>query len=159
VDALHADDALGKSVLESLDERLLGLREEWMYHLFVPGHTPATAYLQRLTELIFSIAMAASCIVPREWRLAVLVVRGFESRVARFAQEFGLESAAARRELMRLQRSRAAFVSRGFHQDVDDPASHDLCIDLDRVPADMAVAILVRALETRFPDVPIVRPA
>ena len=102
VEALHEDDALGKSVLESLDERLLGFREDWVYHLFVPGHTSATAYVHRLSQLIFSIAMrghnvflgrGATFIVPREWRVSVLLTRGPESRVARCSQASGLVTA------------------------------------------------------------------
>jgi hypothetical protein len=163
VDALHGDDWLGKRVLESLDERLLSMREDMIYHLFVPGHTPATAYLQRLSQLVLSIAMrghnvfvgrGASFIVPRDWRLSVLVVRSLESRASRYSQEHQLSAEGARRELARQDRSRAEFVSRGFHRDVDDPASHDLCINLDAVELNSATEILVRALALRFPSEP-----
>ena len=163
VEALHEDDALGKSVLESLDERLLGFREDWVYHLFVPGHTSATAYVHRLSQLIFSIAMrghnvflgrGATFIVPREWRVSVLVCRGLESRVARCSQASGLGRDAARHELARLDRIRAEFVSRGFHRAADDPATHDLCINLDAFGLDEAVELILAALSARFPSVP-----
>jgi cytidylate kinase len=161
VDALHQNDALGKRVLESLDERLLGFREDWIYHLFVPGHTPSTAYVHRLSKLVFSIAMrghnvfvgrGASFILPREWRLAVLVTRDFESRLAYYQKLHGGTHAAARRELLRLDRIRAEFVSRSFHRGVEDPASYDLCINLDVLGPDAATEIVLHALAMRFPQ-------
>jgi hypothetical protein len=160
VEALHEDDALGKSVLESLDQRLLGFREDWVYHLFVPGHTSSTAYLHRLTQLIFSIAMrghniflgrGATFIVPAPWRLSVLLTRGLESRAELCSKESGIGHDAARHELARLDRVRAEFVSRGFHRVADDPASHDLCINLDAVGIESATEIVVGALAVQFP--------
>jgi hypothetical protein len=164
VEALHEDDALGKSVLESLDERLLGFREDWVYHLFVPGHTSTTAYVHRLSQLIFSIAMrghnvflgrGATFVVPREWRLSVLLTRSLEARATRCSQHSGLARDAARHELARLDRIRAEFVSRSFHRIVDDPASHDLCINLDAFGLDEATEIVQRALVAHFPGVPL----
>lgn len=161
VDALHQDDALGKSVLEALDERLLGLREDWMYHLFVPGHMSTTAYVQRLSELVFSIAMrghnvflgrGASFIVPRDWRLAVLVTRGFETRVTRCMEALRIGHDAARREVAALDRTRADFVARSFRRDVDDPASHDLCLNLDSMSVEAGADVLIQALALRFPQ-------
>lgn len=162
VEALHEDDSLGKSVLESLDQRLLGFREDWVYHLFVPGHTSTTAYVHRLSQLVFSIAMrghnvflgrGATFIVPREWRVSVLLTRSLESRAARCSQQSGLGRDAARHELANLDRTRAEFVSRGFHRIVDDPASHDLCINLDSFGLDEAMEIVLAALAAHFPNV------
>jgi cytidylate kinase len=166
VDALHENDALGKSVLEALDERLLSYREDWMYHLFVPGHTPAPGYVRRLSQLVFSIAMrghavflgrGASFIVPREWRLAVLVTRPFESRIAAFVEKHGGGHEAARHELLRLDRERAEFVSRSFRRDADDPANHDLGVNLGTLGLDEAVAVVVQALSLRFPRAALLR--
>jgi hypothetical protein len=166
VEALHEDDSLGKSVLESLDERLLGFREDWVFHLFVPGHTSATAYVHRLSQLIFSIAMrghnvflgrGATFIVPHAWRVSVLLTRGFEARATRCGQASGLGRDAARHELAKLDRMRAEFIARGFHKVADDPASHDLCIDLDSFGVEDTVTLILAGLAARFPDQPLRR--
>lgn len=160
VEALHENDALGKSVLESLDERLLGFREDWVYHLFVPGHTPATAYIHRLSKLVFSIAMrghnvflgrGAGFIVPREWRLSVLVTESFDARLTTYETEHEVSHTAARQALLRLDRIRDEFIARSFHRTVTDPASHDVCVNLDTLGVDAAEEIVLRALEVRFP--------
>jgi Cytidylate kinase-like family len=160
VEALHENDALGKSVLESLDERLLGFREDWIYHLFVPGHTATTAYIHRLSKLVFSIAMrghnvfigrGAGFIVPREWRLGVLVTESFDVRVAAYEKENEVSHTAARQALLRVDRMRDEFIARSFHRVVADPASHDLCVNLDSLGIDAATEIVLRALEVRFP--------
>jgi cytidylate kinase-like protein len=160
VEALHENDALGKSVLESLDQRLLGFREDWAYHLFVPSHTPATAYIQRLTQLVFSIAMrgnnvflgrGAAFIVPREWRLSILVTQSFDSRVAAYAEKHSVGHISARQALLRLDHIRDDFISRSFHRSVTDPAAHDLCVNLDSLGIETAEEIILRGLEVRFP--------
>ena len=160
VEALHENDALGKSVLESLDQRLLGFREDWAYHLFNPSHTPTTAYIQRLASLVFSIAMrghnvflgrGAAFIVPPEWRLSVLVTQSFDSRVDAYEKEHGVDHVPARQALLRLDRSRDEFISRSFHRSVNDPESHDLCVNLDSLSIETAEEIVLRALEVRFP--------
>jgi cytidylate kinase-like protein len=160
VEALHENDALGKSVLESLDQRLLGFREDWVYHLFVPGHTSTTAYIQRLAQLVFSIAMrgnnvflgrGAAFIVPREWRLSILVTQSFDSRVAAYEEKHSVGHIPARQALLRLDRIRDEFISRSFHRSVTDPAAHDLCVNLDSLGIETAEEIILRGLEVRFP--------
>lgn len=161
VDALHEDDILGKSVLESLDEHLLSFREDWIFHLFVPGHMPNAGYVRRLSELVFSIAMrghavfvgrGAGFIVPPRHRLAVLACRGFETRLRTYAQQRGKPLDAARRDLVRLDRERGDFIARSFHRHADDPAAHDLCLNLDTLGLDEAASIVVQALAARFPQ-------
>lgn len=161
VDTLHENDALGKSVLESLDEHLLSLREDWIYQLFVPGHTTVAGYVHRLSQLVFSIAMrghnvflgrGATFIVPRDWRLAVLVTRDQETRVRLYAEANGTTIDEARHGLARLDRVRVEFVSRSLHRHVDDPAVHDLCINLDRLGVDQAASLILQALSQRFPE-------
>jgi cytidylate kinase len=165
VEALHDDHTLGKTVLDSLDEHLLNYREDWLYHLFVPGHLSATAYVQRLSRLVFSIAMrgqaviigrGALFVIPPAHRLAVLVCRSLESRIQRLQQERELSHEAARRELARRDRERGEFVLRSFHRDANDPLAYDLCLNLDTVGLEAAESIALRALELRFPQL---RPA
>ncbi|MFQ5601307.1 MAG: AAA family ATPase, partial [Candidatus Krumholzibacteriia bacterium] len=139
LEALHENDELGKSVLESLDERLLNYREDWLYHLFVPGHMSSTGYVRRLSQLILSLAVRGSAIfigrgtsfiIPPEHRLAVLVVRSLDSRLGLYRRENGGTPGDARRALSRLDRERGEFVTRSFHHQVDDPQAYDLCVNL-----------------------------
>jgi hypothetical protein len=166
LDALHADGKLGKSVLDALDERLLSYREDWLYHIFVPGHMSSTGYVRRLSELVFALGMrgrgvfvgrGASFILPREHRLSVLVVRSFDARVTHWMEES--ESAnrtEARRALTRLDRERGEFVWRSFHRDADDPLVYDLCINLDAMDVEQAAPIVFEALRARYAnDVPV----
>jgi cytidylate kinase len=136
VEALHENDALGKSVLESLDERLLGFRED--FSIAMRGHNVL-------------IGHGAGFIVPREWRLAVFVTESFELRVAAYEKENAVGHTAARQALLRLDRIRDEFIARSFHRVVTDPASHDLCVNLDSLGIEAATDIVLRALEVRFP--------
>lgn len=162
LDALHENDELGKSVLESLDEHLLSYREDWLYHLFVPDHMSSPGYIHRLSQLLFSLAMrgrgvfvgrGASFVIPHEHRLAVLVVRSFDTRLERWHQLNPAWSASeARRSLGRLDRVRGEFVWKCFHRIVDDPLGYDLCVNLDRLDIETAARVIVSALQQRFPQ-------
>lgn len=162
LDALHRNDELGKSVLESLDEHLLNYREDWLYHLFVPDHMSSPGYVQRLSRLLFCIAMqgrgifigrGSSFVIPEEHRLSVLVLRSFETRLARWQEEHpGRSVADARRGLARLDRERAEFIWRSFHRVVDDPLSYDLCLNLDSLGLQTAASVVAVALQDRFPE-------
>ena len=162
LDALHENDELGKSVLESLDERLLGYREDWLYHLFVPAHMSSPGYIHRLSQLLFALAMrgrgifvgrGASFVIPHPHRLAVLVVRGFDNRVERWQQTNPTWTTSdVRRALRRLDRVRGEFVWKSFHRVVDDPLGYDLCVNLDRMDIEAAARVIVAALQERFPQ-------
>lgn len=162
LESLHESDALGRRVLDSLDERLLNYREDVLYHMFVPGHVSSTGYLHRLSRLVLSLAMrgqivfvgrGAGFIVPAEYRVAVLVVRSFDSRLDRMLeQREETGRAQARRTLLRFDRERSDFVRRGFHREVNDPQAYDLCVNLDTLSVDAAAQTVLQALRSRFPD-------
>ncbi len=162
LDALHASDELGKSVSEALDERLLEYREEWIYQFFVPDHESNPGHVHRLSRLLFSLAMrgrgifvgrGAPFVIPEPHRLAILLVRSFDSRLALWRQQHPTSSQAeARRELLRQDRGRSEFIRRGFRRHVDDPVGYDLCINLDTNGVDDAAHIVIEALQRRFPS-------
>lgn len=162
LEALHRSDDLGKSVLESLDGRLLSYREDWLYHLFVPDHMSSPGYVQRLSRLLFSLAIrgqgifigrGSSFVIPQEHRLSVLVLRNFETRLARWQEgNPGHDASEARRSLTRLDRERAEFIWRSFHRVVDDPLGYDLCVNLDCLGVEAAATVVVEALRARFPQ-------
>jgi hypothetical protein len=162
LEALHRSDDLGKSVLESLDERSLNYREDWLYHLFVPDHVSSPGYVQRLSRLLFSLAIrgqgifigrGSSFVIPEEHRLSVLVLRNFENRLARWQEANpNRESGEARRNLTRLDRERAEFIWRSFHRVVDDPLAYDLCVNLDSLDVEAATTVVVEALRARYPQ-------
>ena len=162
LEALHRSDDLGKSVLESLDERLLSYREDWIYHLFVPDHMSSPGYVQRLSRLLFSLAMrgrgifigrGSTFVIPQEHRLSVLVLRSFETRLARWQEDNpGHSPGEVRRSLARLDRERGEFVWRSFHRIVDDPLGYDLCVNLDGLELEAAASVVVEALGARFPQ-------
>lgn len=162
LEALHRSDDLGKSVLESLDERLLNYREDWIYHLFVPDHMSSPGYVQRLSRLLFSLAIrgqgifigrGSSFVIPQEHRLSVLVLRSFDARLARWQEANpGHSTAEARRSLARLDRGRHEFIWRSFHRVVDDPLGYELCLNLDGLGLEAAASIVVDALQVRFPQ-------
>lgn len=167
LEALHESDDLGRRVLGSLDERLLNYREDLLYQMFVPDHVTSSGYLHKLSRLVLSLAMrghgifvgrGAGFIVPSEHRVAVLVVRTFESRLERMLNENARHARnEARRELLRIDRLRGDFVRRSFHREVNDAAGYDLSVNLDSLSLDAAAHVVLEALRSRFPhDVPAV---
>lgn len=167
LETLHESDELGRRVLDSLDERLLNYREDLLYQMFVPDHVTSSGYLHKLSRLVLSLAVrghsifvgrGAGFIVPSEHRIAVLVVRTFESRLERMQKQDGGRSRnEARRELLRIDRLRGDFVRRSFHREVNDSVAYDLSVNLDSLSLDGAAHVVLEALRSRFPgDVPAV---
>ncbi len=162
LEALHERDALGRRALDSLDEHLLNYREDLLYHMFVPDHVSSTGYLHKLSRIVLSLAMrgkivfvgrGAGFIVPAEHRVAVLVVRSFDSRLARMLeQEKDKSRVRARRELLRYDRERSEFVRRSFHREANDPLGYDLCMNLDTLALDVGARVVFECMRSRFPE-------
>ena len=110
------------------------------------------SYTQELRRALQLLAMhgdvvllghAAHLFLPRERGLAIGVVGGEEDRVARIRARLMVDEPEALRQIARVDRARAQFVSRTFGRDVSDALLYDVifnssCLHVDQI-AELAV--------------------
>lgn len=153
LDAMAGDDAVRKRIYRSMDQRDLGWWEAAVRGL-MQGDYVRNDYFHRLCQTLLSLARQGPCIfvgrgadlvLPDDLGLRVRLVAPFEMRRRAWMEEHGGAAAAARAEMERVERQRAAFIQGHFGIEAGDPLRPDLTINLARVAADTAVHLILAA--------------
>ncbi len=149
VDEVRTFDELAPSVVQ---DWLLPLREE--------HYAPQEAYLDHLAKLIEAIGRAgesvlvgrgAGFLLPRETTLSLRVIAPLRIRSVRLAERMGVSVRTARRAARDLDRRRAQF-DRTMHRMASaDPHNYDLVLDSQSLGLDIAVEMIVKAVEAGRP--------
>ncbi|HOE96857.1 MAG TPA: cytidylate kinase-like family protein [Candidatus Sumerlaeota bacterium] len=161
IDEVARDLKVQRSLIETLDETTRGAIELMLESQVRGRQIEPGDYLRALYRVIQTIAIkggvvllgrGARFIVRDRSALNVLITASLETRCRRYAEQetCGIREAEAR--LLRADRDRAEFIRRYFGQDVRDPAHYDLSLNTDRVSAEAAVELILRALELRGYD-------
>ena len=145
VDEVRCFDELAPSVVQ---DWLLPLREE--------HYAPLESYLDHLAKLVEAIGRAgesvlvgrgAGFLLPRETTLSLRIIAPLRIRAMRLAERTGVSVRTARRAARDLDRRRAQF-DRTMHRKVSaDPHNYDLVLDSHSLGIDIAVEIIVKAVE------------
>ncbi|MFZ5829369.1 MAG: AAA family ATPase [Planctomycetota bacterium] len=144
-----------RTMLEFVDETegtwVYDVLGTWLDHKIIPHEK----YVAQLTRVVWSAARIASCVfvgraaqfvLPREKSLAVRIVASPRFRAQRLALEHHLDSAKAERLMQELDRGRREFVTRYFHQGVDDPRLYDITLNSERLGIERTVRLIASAL-------------
>lgn len=148
------DDRLRERLYEELDERDVGWIENMLRWLLEEG-IHKERYFHRLSETILALARqgpaiflgrGADLILPRERGLRISLVAPLEFRVRNIAVREGLSEPAARKYVTRVQAQRDKFLRVHFGPRVENPARHDLVINMAAIPASTAVELISMTL-------------
>ncbi len=152
VDEVRCFDELAPSVVQ---DWLLPLREE--------HYAPQEAYLDHLAKLVEAIGRAgesvlvgrgAGFLLPRETTLSLRIIAPLRFRALRLAERMGVSVRTARRAARDLDRRRAQFDRTMHHMVSADPHNYDMVIDSHSLGLDIAVEVIVRAVEAGRPGIP-----
>lgn len=116
-----------------------------------------TRELQRAVQLlavhghVIYLGRAAHLFLPRDRGLAIRVVAGEAERVARIRARDGSDVRTALRDMTKIDRVRARFVSRTFGRDVADPLLYDLVLNSSTLSLDVLSDLVVAACRRRWP--------
>ncbi|MEN6464802.1 MAG: cytidylate kinase-like family protein [Syntrophaceae bacterium] len=157
VEEISVSASVNKRVVESLDEQDRSVLNDWLSAL---GHDYMSSYeyLEHLTKVVGAIGThgyalilgrGASFILPQEVSLRVLITAPREKRVNNVSKRFKVSEAAARREVMKTESDRQAFIRKYFHTDLLDPNNYDLVINTVNFETDTAVKIIKEAFNSR----------
>ncbi|MBC7172338.1 MAG: cytidylate kinase-like family protein, partial [Polyangiaceae bacterium] len=146
-------------VIRQLDEHPHSRFDETLIDWALGSGLSQTHYFSVLRDVIRSIAHEGSAVIvgrgagfilPPESTLRVRVVAPYETRVDRIALRRGIPDRDAQREAKRIDHLRGAFTRRLASCDPSDVTLHDLVINTERLPVDVAAEIVAYAYRARF---------
>jgi cytidylate kinase len=98
-------------------------------------------------ESMVFVGRGAQCILPREAGLAVRLIAPRKHRVQRIMERRQLNRRDAEHFIDETDKGRADFVQRYFHRDVVDAHLYDLVLNLEHMPREVAVELIVNEVK------------
>jgi cytidylate kinase len=137
-----ADDmGVRRTLLESVDERQVGLVRECVASLMsVPGVTEG-AYFRQLVETLLALGAHGECVIvgrgatvvlPLATTLRVRVMAPLEHRIEAVQREHSISVKAATTQVESKDRERNRFITSHFQIDPKDSANYDLVLNAAR---------------------------
>lgn len=146
-----------KQIVESLDEQDRSILNDWIDALG-EDHMWSYQYLDHLTRVVCAIGAhgyavivgrGASYILPKNVCLRLLVVAPLEKRIQNVMVQYKVTEREARRQVMRTDADRKAFIQKYFHADLLDPVNYDLVINTENVDLELAARLVKDTFNTR----------
>lgn len=162
LEAIARETHTRERILSRLDGRAVGVLEDYLSHLLVPGDPGQVAYLQQVVRVVWTLAReghavlvgrGANWILNPRYGLRIRVVAPFETRASWVSQAEGLDLAAARRRVEEDEAAVAKFTRKVFRRDIDDPLGYDLVLNLGTVDLETAAGIVLTAMPGKLGSV------
>jgi cytidylate kinase len=138
--------------LDSVDERTVSWFHETFGKFLDQQLVSQAEFVHRLGKIVLLAAQhesmvfvgrGAQFILPRELGVAVRLVAPRKQRVQRIMAGRQCSRRDAEKFIDETDKGRAEFVQRYFHRDVADPHLYDLVINLEYLPREAAVELIV----------------
>lgn len=161
LDYLAEHDHLSRVALDFVDERTVSWFHEMFGKWLDEQLISQAEYVSRLGRIVLLAAQHESTvfvgrgvqfILPRKNGVAVRLIAPLEERIRRVKARRECSQADARKFVEQTDKMRAEFVSRYFHHDVTDSHLYNLVINLEYIPREIAVDMIVAECRRRFPD-------
>jgi cytidylate kinase len=136
---------MSTKVIESLDEKEMTKRDDWLTALFESRHLWPDRYLHHLTKVIGTIGRygnavilgrGANYILPEENTFRVRFIAPMEVKLKNVIRTTREE---AEKYIMKTESERRAFVRQYFHSDLTDMDHYDMTINMGKISVDAAV--------------------
>ncbi len=153
LEVMAGDDRSRRIIYAEMDERDLTWWEAVIRPL-IEGQFRRDDYFHRLCDTVLALARQAPAvfvgrgadrILPAGRGLRVRLTASLEARLAAVAVRLGGDRERARAEIARIEEERRHFFLHRFDIAPDDPARHDLSLNLDRWTPGEAVALILAA--------------
>lgn len=157
VEEIAQNANVSQKIVESLDEQDRSVLDDWISSLG-EYHMWSYDYLSQLTKVICAIGThghsiiigrGASYILPKEVSLRVLVVAPQEVRVSNVMRNYGASEKDAKRNIMRSEAERRAFIRKYFQADLTEPTNYDMVVNTENTDIDIAVRIIKEVFNSR----------
>jgi cytidylate kinase len=157
VEEIAQNASVSQRIVESLDEQDRSVLDDWISALG-EDHMWSYDYLSRLTKVICAIGThghsiiigrGASYVLPKEVSLRVLVVAPLEVRVGNVMRKYGASEKDAKRNIMRSEAERRAFIRKYFHADFTEPTNYDLVVNTENIDMNLSARIIKEVFNSR----------
>jgi cytidylate kinase len=145
-------------ILSHVDGHAVGAFEDYVTHLFAPGHLGRSAYVLEMMRVVWAIAREGEAIMigrganwlldPR-YGVRVRAIAPVETRVEWFKRTQGLSAAVAARRVEEDNADRAKFTRQIFKHDIDDALGYDLVVNLGTLEPETVVELVTTALSSK----------
>jgi cytidylate kinase len=132
-------------VIESLDEKEVTRRDNWLDSLFETRHLWLDDYLFHLTKVIGTIGRqgnvvivgrGAQYILPPEDTFRLRFIAPMEFKIANVMKDFGSSRDEAEKYIIKIDSDRRAYLRKYFHADVTDPSHYDMVTNTGKLGID-----------------------
>jgi hypothetical protein len=155
VETLASQYGTPRVVLDAVDEKKVGWLAD-MFNGWIEGHGfSQLSYVHRLGHLfnmaatrgnIVIVGRGARFMLPRKAGLSVRIVAPFNFRVEQVILRKGLAAADAHKLVAKSDLDRQAFIKTYFHQQIANPHTHDLIVNVEQLVQEDAVSLIVDAV-------------
>ena len=161
VDHVARSAAVDRMVVAHMDERSQRSIKEWTERVMHRQQFSAQGYMAHLTKTIMTagekgraviLGRGAHMLLPVERCFRARVIAPLEVRVERLCAS-GVARAEAEMVIAETDKQRAQFIRENFRQSDDDPLLYDLVVNTREIAVETAAELIVRAVETKFPQV------
>ena len=139
---------ISAKLIESLDEKQITRRDDWLSSLFETRHLWVDTYLHHLTKVIGTfgrqgnvviVGRGAQYILPPEDTFRLRFIASMEIKIQNVMRDFGSSSAEAEKYVIKTDSDRRAYLRKYFNADVTDPSHYDMVINTGKLGIDGSV--------------------
>jgi cytidylate kinase len=139
---------MSTKVIESLDEKELSRRDDWLSSLFETRHLWVDSYLRHLTKVIGTfgrqgnviiVGRGAQYILPPEDTFRLRFIAPMEIKIRNVMRDYGSTKEDAEKYVIKTDSDRRAYLRKYFNADVTDPSHYDMVINTGKLGIDGTV--------------------
>ncbi len=139
---------MSTKVIESLDEKEITRRDDWLSSLFETRHLWVDNYLYHLTKVIGTfgrqgnfviVGRGAQYILPPEDTFRLRFIAPMEVKIQNVMRDFGSSREDAEKYIIKTDSDRHAYLRKYFNADVADPTYYDMVINTGKLGIDGTV--------------------
>jgi len=139
---------ISAKLIESLDEKQITRRDDWLTSLFETRHLWVDDYLRHLTKVIGTfgkqgniiiVGRGAQYILPPEDTFRLRFIAPMEIKVQNVMRDFGSSSQEAEKYVIKTDSDRRAYLRKYFNADVTNPLDYDMVINTGKLGIDGSV--------------------
>lgn len=148
---------ISTKVSESLDEKQITRRDDWLSSLFETRHLWVDDYLRHLTKVIGTfgkqgnfviVGRGAQYILPPEDTFRLRFIADMEAKIQNVMRDFGSSSQESEEYINKTHENRRAYLRKHFNADWANPADYDMVINTGKLGINGSVEAVTAAFSS-----------